>query len=549
MPSSRPTPRAPLLWLLLPYAAGVALANNHSGTGRLSGLALLAVAAATGSLLAAGGMSRLNRWLWAGSLAGAALLCGYLSLRLRLPERANWAETPREVTVTLEIEQSFAPAPGRKTISGIGRILTAETLMADLSGQRVYYSAIRKISLPPARSGRYVVRGVLENLRINEDETPGFNRYLQNLGIRLTLTRAKIITETQPPTRFRNFCTRLQGRFETILRHGLERHPGPASVYLGMLLGEKAALDPQQQNAFMRSGTFHIFSISGLHVGVIALAIQSLLQLFRMPRRAAAVAGLTVLWFYVQVTGGGAPAERSFLMIAFLLGSRLFRLPANSLAALVAAAFVTLLIDPLQLFNTGFQMSYGVVAALILMAPALAESWQARWRPWRDLPEVGLTWWQRGMVSGSQSFLGAAAATWVALLASTPSSIGYFGLFSPGSLLANLVVIPLSSLAIIAGFASLVCGLVGALPASLLFNSAAALIIQGMDWLVQHGTALPAVYFPAHFTQAWMAPASLMLVLGAMFAGANQRWARTRGGFWLPVLAVMLVLFLGVKFG
>ncbi|MBI2517134.1 MAG: ComEC/Rec2 family competence protein [Opitutae bacterium] len=549
MPSPNQAPRAPLLWLLLPYMAGVALADYQPLATRLSVLATLAVAAGGVAVCTAGGANRLSRALWITGLGGAALLGGYVNLLLRSPGRADWAETPREVTVTVEIEQTFAPAPGRKTTGGVGRIVAAEAHVADLTGQRIYYSAIRKISLPPVRSARYVVRGVLQNLRTGDESTRGFNRYLESLGIGLTLTRAHITAEVRPPTRFRALCTRLEDRFETILRHGLERRPEQVSIYLGMLLGEKAALDPEQQNAFMRSGTFHIFSISGLHVGVIALAIQYLLQLLRLPRRAAVVVGLVVLWLYVQVTGGSAPAERAFLMIAFLLGSRLFRLPANSLAALVAAALVTLLLDPQQQFNTGFQMSYGVVAALILMAGPLAESWQARWRPWRDLPAANWSWRQRILTAGGRGFLGAAAATWVALLASIPSSIGYFGLFSPGSLPANLVVIPLSWLAIVAGFASLVCGLVGLLPLSLLCNRAAALVIQLMDWLVQHGTALPAMYFPAQFSRAWLAPVALGLVLGVMLAGANARWARARGGFWPPVLVVVLVLFFGVKFG
>jgi competence protein ComEC len=550
MPSPHQPPRAPLLWLLLPGMAGIALADAHPvSNARLAMLAMLAASAGGMALLAAEGTSRLNRALWAASLSGAALLGGYLDLLLHAPQRTVWIDTPREVTVTVEIEQTFSPAPGRKTIGGTGRIVAAQTPTADLIGHLVYYSAIRKISLPPSRSARYVMRGVLQSLRVDGDGTRDFNHYLDDLGIRLTLTRAHITAEARPPTRFRAFCTRLERRFESILRHGLDQYPGQVSIYLGMLLGQKAALDPAQQNAFMRSGTFHIFSVSGLHVGVIALAIQGLLQLLRVPRRGAVVAGLLVLWFYVQATSGGAPAERAFLMIAFLLGSRLFRLPANALAALVAAALVTLALDPRQLFNPGFQMSYGVVAALILMARPLAESWQARWRPWRDLPEVSWSRWQLALASGGRGFLGAAAATWVALLASIPSSIGYFGLFSPGALPANLVIIPLSWLAIMTGFASLVCGLIGLRPLSWLCNHAAARVIQLMDWLVQRETALPATYFPAQFSHAWLAPATLGLVLGVMLAGAHARWARARGGFWLPALIVALVLFFGVKFG
>ena len=181
------------------------------------------------------------------------------------------------------------------------------------------------------------------------------------------------------------------------------------SLYLGMLLGEKAVLSTEQQNAFMRSGTFHIFSISGLHVGVIALALQSLLRLVRVPRRPAVALSLLVLWLYVQITGAGTPAGRAFLMIAFLLAAQVFRLPGNGLAALSAAALVTLLSDPLQLFSTGFQMSYSVVVALVVMGVPLAEKWLAAWQPFSLLPKPNWRRYHHALSWCGRWLLGAAA--------------------------------------------------------------------------------------------------------------------------------------------
>jgi len=284
-------------------------------------------------------------------------------------------------------------------------------------------------------------------------------------------------------------------------------------------------------------------------VGVIASAIIGVLQFLRMPRRPAVIAGLAVLWLYVQVTGAGLPARRAFLMIAFMQGARVFRRPRNSLAALCLAALVTLLLDPQQLFNAGFQMSYSVVTALVVMGAPLSRRWEAAWRPWRDLPEANWGWFRSGVTSIGQEALGALAISWVALLASTPSMIGNFGLVSPGSLVANLVVIPLAMAVISAGFASLVAGLLFLPPLSLVFNHAAVLLIKVMAVLVALGARFPGVYFPAHFAHPWMAPAALVLVLGTMLLGASLRWRREAGGFWPPVLALVLAVFLGVKFG
>jgi len=80
------------------------------------------------------------------------------------------------------------------------------------------------------------------------------------------------------------------------------------------------------------------------------------------------------------------------MMIAFLLASRVFRLPGNGLVALTAAALVTLLLDPLQLFGTGFQMSYTVVVSPVIMGVSLGEKWLAAWHPYAVLPKVSWRW-------------------------------------------------------------------------------------------------------------------------------------------------------------
>ena len=480
-------------------------------------------------------------------LSGA--LAGFVYLHVREPHlHLSEDRPPREVTVTVEVLQLFPAAPPARSQSGLGRIVASGGTDRELTGCRVYFSAIRKISVAPQRAARYQVRGVIETLAPSPADA-GFDDYLDNLGIRQKLTRAQILREEQPPGRLPHFFSRLRSRLEMFLGRGLDRHPQIVSLYRAMLLGEKAALSTEQQNAFMRSGTFHIFCIAGLHVGVIAVALQSVLRLLRVPRRPEAGLTLLLLWLYVQITGANIPAERAFIMITFWLVSRAFHWPGNGLAALAAAALVTLLLDPLELFSTGFQMSYTVVSTLVVMGVPLAEKWHAAWRPFSYRPRPDWRWYHRAINWSGRWLLGALAACWATFVACTPSSIGYFHLFSPGSLVANLAIIPLASLAITGGFLSLLCGLAGLLSLSALFNSAAALTIITMDWFVQHDAAVPGFYFPAHFTRGWMAPVSLVAMTGVMLACLSGRWSPRYGGFWPPVLAIALILILGVKFG
>ena len=550
MPSPATHLRAPLLWLLVPLMAGLVAARLWSPPS--CGLLPVALAAGLAGVAACGLAlqdGRAAAVAWAGCLLVSTGLGGFILLHARQPGlHLREERPPREVTVTMEVVQAYPPAPRARNLTGLGRITATGEFERELTGRPIYFSAIRRISVAPVPSGRYLIRGVIETLP-REPAKAGFDAYLASLGIRQKLTRAHVIRETAPPGWFQRFGRRAMSRLETILQRGLAGHPQTASLYLAMLLGERAVLSSEQQNAFMRSGTFHIFSISGLHVGVIAVALQAVLQLIRVPRRPAVFASLLVLWVYVQITGGSSPALRAFLMIAFLLASRVFRLPGNALAALAAAALVTLLIDPAQLFSTGFQMSYTVVVALVVMGAPLGERWLARWQPFALLPRTDWRWPHTFINWSGRKLIGAGAACWVAFLASAPSGIGYFQVLSPGSLGANLVIIPLSSLAIIAGFLSLLTGLAGLSPWSVLFNSAAALTVMAMDWLLQHTTEWPGVYFPAHFTADWLAPASLVFMTGVMLAGAAGRWAGRYGGYWPPVLALALIILLGVKFG
>lgn len=538
--------RAPLLWLLLPFMTGLIVAElRRTDANDLAPIVATAVLFLAVAWLGATRATLRGRRLAEAGLIGAALLAGWAWLPLRSPPPQRWTDAPREVNVVLAIEQVYPPAPGRRTFSGLARIVSGEGAAARLAGERVYFAAIRRISRVPEASGHYAFRGLVESVP-ETAASRGFDRHLRNLGVGLRLMRGQLGEERRAPGGFRRFCAREQERLAALLAHGLDRHPGLVSLYQAMLLGEKAVLSREQEVAFMRSGVFHIFSISGLHVGVIAGAILAVLGVLRVPRRAGSVVGLAVLWLYVQVTGGSTPAERAFLMIAFLVSSRVFLLPGNPLAALAGAAFVTLLDEPRQLFTTGFQMSYSVVTALVVLGGPLADAWRAAWKPWRYQPEAG---WNRAQHFtrwlGGHALV-VAAITWTACVASTPSSIANFGIFSPGALLGNLLVVPLASLAIVAGFVALLFGLAGLLPVTLLVNHAAAVLILVMDRLVQRGTELPGVYFPAEFAAPWMGPAAVIAVTATMLLAGARRTAHRQ---WWPVTVLATVLILSVNFG
>lgn len=540
-------PRAPLLWVVLPFAAGIA-ATRWGGP--VPGLALAAAILAAGAAWAGAGESRVRVVAWAVLLAGASALAGYVRAHAATPRLSGWEQRPvREAEVHLRVTRLFASRSDSRTRSGLGTVVAAPAHAPELAGCLVYFSTTgRGDRVAPARHGVYVVRGVL-SLPPPAAEPGGFAAYLADLGVAARLQRGQVRAEVAPPGPVDRWAARTARHGATLLRHGLERHPELSGLLVAMLLGEKAALTAAQEEAFLRSGTYHVFSVSGLHVGVIAGALQALLLLLRFPRAARVVLGLLLLAFYVRVVGGHPPAVRAFIMVAFLLARGLGRLPGHPLAALAAAALTTLLLDPRQLFGAGFQLSYLVVGAIVLMGMPLAAAWQDRWRPWAGLPEADWGTARHLLRAAGRWLLGTLAITTAALLGSTPATIVTFGLFTPGALVANLVIVPLASLALIAGFLAFLAGLSGLPGLTLLFNHAAALLILVMEELVRLGTSLPLAYFPAALRAPGLAGPAMLVPLGLMLLGAARRWRGRGGSFWLPGAGLAAVLLACVRLG
>lgn len=546
------THRAPLLGLVLAWAAGSALA--HSG--------LFSVPASVCAALALAGIA--FAWLATfvarpGPRGGAAPILAGLSLALAASgalrtqeERARPSEwdalglPPREARLALRIERLFASRePDR--VGGLARIVATDPHLDDLRGQRIHFSVTwpGDLAVPPLRGAGFTALGVLAPLPCSPDPG-GFDRFLADEGVNFSLGRARLEGGPLPAGPWSRLCAAAGARLERILRLGLADNPGLADLYVAMLLGQKQTLSLEQKDWFVRSGTMHLFAVSGLHIAAIALALNTLLALLRLPGRARFLAGTALLWLYVEITGGDASAVRAFWMITCLLGARQLRAPGNSLSALAASALGVLLISPHQLFTAGFQMSYGIVAALLLYGVPLQEKWHAAWQPWANLPPEARDWRHRTVQGGVRFILAALALGLAATLVSTPATLGFFGLLAPGGFFVNLVLIPASSLVLFAGVAALLSGLLGLAPVALLFNHAAALVLAGMEALVEASLRVPGASWPAQFTPSWLASATSAALLALLAVGYATLWPRRAGGYWTPYLALGLVLLFGV---
>ncbi len=537
--------RAPLLWVVIPFATGLAVANSSHQPLAIPLLIGLAIAAASMTVM----LVRHTQPGWAASFLIAMISVGCIYHELRRDRLPDWADLPaREASLTVRVDREFERPPHFSSHSYIATVQGSPDHLTDLVGQRIY---VRVRSTPEfntvSRSSVMQVIGHLQPLPRQSTDRDDFNAYLIDAGLNFSLIRGRLDRIVTPATiwaRHRDHIKQVGGE---ALSLGLENHPELAGALRAMLLGERHLLDPDDKSLFVRSGTMHLFAISGLHIGIIAGALFGTLRVVRLPRTATFLTSTVLVGFYVDLIGLTPSAVRAWLMITCVLAASVLRAPRNAIAAIAGSALLVLLVDPMQLFSAGFQMSYGIVFALLLYGLPLGDHLRDRFRLWRDLPEMSLTDRQKWIRIGWENLLRVVGLAWSATLIGLISGIAFFGWFTPFAFLANLILIPAASVAIVGGFTALVFGWLGMPPFALFFNHAAAVVLLAMQRFLESVITVPLLTHPAQFRWDHWGPIGLLLVLGSMVYGYTQRWESKTGTWWGPPLISVVVLVIGVQ--
>ncbi len=240
----------------------------------------------------------------------------------------------------------------------------------------------------------------------------------------------------------------------TRLRKGLENFPEQAAVLQALILGKRKEVPYEIMEPFRRIGAYHIFAISGLHVGIVGLLLTLVLKSIGIQRDRWGLFLLPLLFIYIVSTGMAASALRAFTMAAVYLLAPLFRRKADIPSSVAIAAILLLLIHPEHILNAGFIFSFTVVVFLIMVFAKVPEGWlKGRWIKTYCVSLV--------------------VSSFAANLASIPMTALYFGNFPAVSFIGNLLVVPLTFCIVVAGWLSVL------LPfASAVFNYAALFFIN-----------------------------------------------------------------------
>lgn len=324
----------------------------------------------------------------------------------------------------------------------------------------------------------------------------------------------------QPPPDLRFWASIERVRFAIGQRITAALPGERGAIANGLITGERGAITRATNDAYRDSGLFHILSISGLHMVVMAGAIFWLVRValaaipavaLRYPiKKIAAVAATIAALGYLLISGSSPATVRSWITISMLFLAVVMDRPAIALRNVALSALMILVAFPENLFDVGFQMSYAAVVALVCVYEWLRDREDAR----------GRTGPRHPVVNGLLFFGGIILTTLVASAAVAPFAAYYFHKSQSYAILANLIAIPICNLVVMpAALATLLAMPLGLEVWPLMVMGSG---IDAMTWIANAVARLPG------------AVGRIPAVPTAAFA------AMTLGGLWLCLFRTRL---------
>ncbi len=418
--------------------------------------------------------------------------------------------------------------------TGKARFLVEATHL-EIDGEKIHLPCDIQAIVPSGNPALEDTVRVVGSLRpIAPPRNPGqFNakRVMELRGITCELVATSPgdleITSTATGFSLPRIATSCRKWMESTLREGISSDPLVCNLLAGIVLGVTSDIPDALQEEFRQTGTFHLFSVSGLHVGMIALILWQALRMAGVGRGIATCVIIPALFFYALLTGWKPSSVRAATMAAiFLIGMASGRqsIPLNSLCA---AAFVILLQSTNELFNPGFQLSFTVVAAILLVARPLQDRVRRRLEPDAFIPVPLWTKWQKQQHGAAGHTAGLLAVSLAAWIGSLPLTVFYFHMVSLSALVANLLVVPLSFLIMATAVLALASGVAAAALAAI-FNNANLVFTKILLLVIHAASSLPGSFIPI---AGWQADPAAITVFDFGSGGATA--IQSDGRVWL----------------
>lgn len=289
------------------------------------------------------------------------------------------------------------------------------------------------------RGDRILFEGRLENPPAQRNpKGSNYRLYLKNKGIYniMSIDENSIKPYSQDKRNRKNILHAIANWMDKAIgRYAM----GEGSRLLkSMILGQRWELPSEIRDTFSKTGTAHILAISGLHVGFIMMGIDLCLRRFYLRRSTMFFIQTAVLSTYCILIGAPPSAMRATIMAIISLGGYALNRPEDRANTLAFAGLIILLVKPGQLFDVGFQMSFGAVGGIMLLYTRFKDRLYFIPKGLADILTVTI---------GAQLGVGMFVAY-------------HYNIVSPISIVANLLFIPLAGLIVQLGFLLIISSLI-----------------------------------------------------------------------------------------
>lgn len=208
------------------------------------------------------------------------------------------------------------------------------------------------------------------------------------------------------------------------------------AVAAAVLLGYDDTLPAELRQKYVTAGSMHILCVSGMHVGVVFMVFSYLLVFLNKRKQwqhlFKQLLLLSLIWFYALLAGLAPSILRSTIMLSFVILGNMLKREGILINSLAASAFLLLCIDPANLFNVGFLLSYCAVVGIVVLQKPIYRLFYTKYKILDKIWEL-------------------TSVTLAAQIATAPFSIYYFHQFPVYFWLSNLFMGPISTVVIIGG--------------------------------------------------------------------------------------------------
>lgn len=552
-----PLPCRPLVVVAIASITGAVLgpcvaAGWPAGSARAAALACWCTAAAA-----------FAAWAWllhtrrvaaaAGGLlvAIACTAAGWAVARERLfrSDDLAWglAESPVPVAiegVVVESPRQLAP-PRSAAPGGLGIEPSSECVVAVTKVRRGAAwkpasgrAAVIVVGEPPGvRSGsrvRIVGRGLRPGHALNPGEFDFRERAQAQRCLSVLRCQSRAcVRELRPPSAWSPAAW--LDRIRAAGAASLGRHVGArAGLAAALLLGSREALPADDSQEFLVTGTIHVLSISGLHVGILAMALFGVLRTCAVRRSwgLVSVAGFTGI--YMVLVGAETPVVRATLLVWLsCLGAALGR-RSPALTGLAAAAIVVVVWHPPEVFRIGTQLSF-LSTAVLVGAGAFGPSLAASPDPIARLIEGSRSPLERKLRRFGKQMIGVVMVGTAIWAVTAPIVALTFHVVSPIGLVLNPLIAPLVPLAMAWGFLCLLVAPVSSAAAGLCGAGCNATLAV-VEWLVAWAAAVPGGHCWVAGPDAWWVFGGYAWCLAVLVALPRERLARPAS--WAVAIAI-----------